>query len=91
MGNYCYILECADGTYYTGWSTDPQRRTRIHNSGHGARYTRAHLPVRLVYVESLPDRSSAMKREKAIKMMGRAAKQRLIAQYIEINKPGDQP
>lgn len=85
MGFYCYILECADGTYYTGWSTDPQRRTRIHNSGRGARYTRAHLPVRLVYVESLPDRSTAMKREKAIKHMGRAAKQHLIEKSTEID------
>jgi putative endonuclease len=82
MGFYCYILECADGTYYTGWSTDPQRRTRIHNSGHGARYTRAHLPVRLVYMESLPDRSAAMKRENTIKKMGRAAKQCLIAKFM---------
>jgi putative endonuclease len=85
MGFYCYILECADGTYYTGWSTDPQRRTRIHNSGRGARYTRAHLPVRLVYVESLPDRSTAMKREKAIKHMGRTAKQQLIEKSTEID------
>lgn len=81
MEFYCYILECADGTYYTGWSTDPSRRTRMHNSGRGARYTRAHLPVRLVYMEAQPDRSSAMKREIAIKKMGRAAKLRLIAQY----------
>lgn len=85
MGFYCYILECADGSYYTGWCTDPQRRTRTHNSGRGARYTRAHLPVRLVYVESMPDRSAAMKREIAIKKMGRAAKQHLIAQNQEIN------
>ncbi|MFH2040092.1 MAG: GIY-YIG nuclease family protein [Chloroflexota bacterium] len=82
MGFYCYILECADGTYYTGWSTDPVRRTRTHNSGRGARYTRAHLPVRLVYVESLPDRSAAMKREIVIKNMGREAKQRLIEKYL---------
>jgi len=91
MGFYCYILECADGTYYTGWSTDPQRRTRTHNSGRGARYTRAHLPVRLVYVESLPDRSAAMKREFAIKNMGRVAKQNLIAQHAEIDNLIDQP
>lgn len=85
MGFYCYILECANGTYYTGWSTDPQRRTRTHNSGHGARYTRAHLPVRLVYVESLPDRSTAMKRELAIKKMGREAKQHLISQQADFD------
>lgn len=84
MGYFCYILECADGTFYTGWSTDPERRTRRHNSGQGARYTRARRPVRLVYMESLPDRSTAMKREHVIKRLDRTAKQRLIAQY-----PGD--
>ena len=81
MGFYCYILECADGTFYTGWSTDPEKRTRRHNSGQGARYTRMRRPVRLVYVETLSDRSSAMKREHAIKHMDRAAKERLITRY----------
>jgi putative endonuclease len=78
MDFYCYILECADGSYYTGWSTNPELRTRRHNSGQGARYTRARRPVRLVYVETLPDRSAAMKREHAIKCLDRAAKKRLI-------------
>jgi len=75
---FCYIVECADGTYYTGWSTDPVRRTRVHNSGRGAKYTRQHGPVRLVYVEPQPDRSQAMKREIAIKGYTRARKERLI-------------
>ena len=83
-GFYCYILECADGSFYTGWSTDPERRTRLHNSGRGARYTRAHRPVRLVYVENQPDRSSAMKREHIIKNMNRKAKERLICQETNI-------
>ncbi|HCC78641.1 MAG: hypothetical protein A2X25_10005 [Chloroflexi bacterium GWB2_49_20] len=80
MSYFCYILECADGTFYTGWSTDPQRRTRRHNSGQGARYTRARRPVRLVYVEAQPDRSTAMKREHCIKRLSRMAKKNLIAQ-----------
>lgn len=79
MSFYCYILECADGTFYTGWTTDPQRRTRQHNQGRGARYTRQHGPVRLVYVESLPDRSQAMRRENAIKKYSRERKQKLIS------------
>jgi putative endonuclease len=75
---YCYIVECADGTYYTGWALDPQRRVAVHNKGRGARYTRMRLPVKLVYVEELPDRKSAMKREIAIKKMDRARKSKLI-------------
>lgn len=77
---FCYILECCDGTFYTGWSTDPERRTRQHNAGRGARYTRSHRPVRLLYVESLPDRSSAMKRERAIKRLSRQGKEKLVAE-----------
>jgi putative endonuclease len=75
---YCYILECADGTFYTGWSTDPQRRERQHNAGRGAAYTRMRRPVRLVYVEPVPDHSSALRRERKIKAMPRQRKLRLI-------------
>lgn len=78
MAYYCYIVECDDGTYYTGWTTDPQRRTRQHNLGRGAKYTRQHGPVRLVYVETLPDRSQAMRREHAIKKYSRERKRKLI-------------
>lgn len=76
---YCYIVECADGTYYTGWAIDPEKRVKIHNQGRGAKYTRMRLPVKLVYVEEQPDRSTAMKRERAIKKMTRSQKQKLIA------------
>jgi putative endonuclease len=86
---YCYILECCDGTFYTGWSTDPERRARQHNAGCGARYTRAHRPVRLLYVESQPDLSSAMKREHAIKKMSRKAKEKLISLNTNSSTPED--
>lgn len=76
---YCYIVECADGTYYTGWAIDPEKRVAVHNKGRGARYTRTRLPVKLVYMEEQPDRSTAMKRERTIKMMTRIQKQNLIA------------
>ncbi len=76
---YCYIVECADGTYYTGWAIDPEHRVAVHNKGRGARYTRMRLPVKLVYVEEQPDRTSAMKRERAIKKMTRAGKKKLIS------------
>jgi putative endonuclease len=76
---YCYILECCDGSFYTGWSTDPQRRLIQHNHGTGARYTRSRRPVRLVYVEELPDKAAALKRERAIKALRRPQKQKLIS------------
>ena len=79
MAFYCYILECCDGTYYTGWSTDPERRLIRHNRGTGARYTRSRRPVRLVYVEELPDKGTALKRERAIKALPRLKKQKLIS------------
>jgi putative endonuclease len=78
MPCYCYILECVDGTYYTGWAVDPERRVAVHNKGRGAKYTKMRLPVKLVYVEELPDRKSAMKREIAIKKMTRERKKKLF-------------
>lgn len=75
---FCYIVECADGTYYTGWAMDPEKRAAVHNGGRGAKYTRMRLPVKLVYVEEQPDRTSAMKRERAIKRMKRDGKMQLI-------------
>lgn len=78
MAFFCYILECSDGTYYTGWTTDPARRLRQHNLGQGARYTRSRRPVRLVYVEELADRVTAMKRERAIKALSRGQKEKLF-------------
>jgi putative endonuclease len=82
MSFYCYILECADGTYYTGWTVNPERRVAVHNQGRGARYTRTRCPVKLVYVEELPDQKSAMKREIAIKRMKRERKMKLIGGRI---------
>lgn len=77
---FCYIVECADGTYYTGWALDPEKRVKVHNSGRGAKYTRTRLPVRLVYVEEQADRRSAMKREIQIKRLGRLGKMKLAGQ-----------
>jgi len=81
MNCYCYIVECVDGTYYTGWAVNPEQRVAMHNQGRGARYTRTRRPVRLVYIEELPDRKSAMKREIAIKKMERRQKIKLIVDY----------
>jgi putative endonuclease len=71
------MVECADGTLYTGWSTDPERRIKTHNAGKGAKYTRMRRPVKLIYTEELPDRSSAMKREVEIKKYSRKRKKKL--------------
>jgi len=81
MPFYCYIVECADGTYYTGWTADPPRRVRQHNLGSGSRYTRSRRPVRLVYLEQQPDKPSALRRERAIKQMPRAKKRKLVENY----------
>ncbi|MBK8782452.1 MAG: GIY-YIG nuclease family protein [Anaerolineales bacterium] len=78
MTCYCYILECADGTYYTGWTTDPERRVNQHNKGIGARYTKTRRPVKLVYLEEQHNRTDAMRRELAIKKLKRAQKSKLI-------------
>jgi putative endonuclease len=75
---YCYIVECADGTYYTGWAVDAEKRVAVHNKGRGAKYTKTRRPVKLVYVEEQPDRKAAMKREVAIKRLGRAGKKKLV-------------
>jgi putative endonuclease len=75
---FCYILECADGSYYTGWSTDPKRRARQHNLGRGAHYTSMRRPVRLVYIEPQPDRSAALRRERKIKNLTHAQKKALV-------------
>jgi len=79
----CYILQCADGTYYTGWTTDLERRVRQHNAGRAARYTRSRRPVRPVYYESLSNRAAAMKREAALKKFSRRRKLSLILGGVE--------
>lgn len=76
---FVYIVRCADGTLYTGWTADLGRRLWQHNTGRGGRYTRGRRPVTLVYHERLPDRSAAMRREWQIKQLDRERKERLIA------------
>ncbi|MBE6849911.1 MAG: GIY-YIG nuclease family protein [Ruminococcus sp.] len=73
-----YIVQCADGTLYTGWTNDLQGRIAAHNAGKGAKYTRTRLPVVLVYTEVHPDKQAAMRREAEIKRMPRKEKLLLI-------------
>lgn len=75
---YLYILECADGSYYTGIAKDLEKRFTAHNTGKGARYTRTRLPVRLVYQEICSNRSEALIRECAVKALSRLKKVQII-------------
>ncbi|MEQ1897502.1 MAG: GIY-YIG nuclease family protein [Vicinamibacterales bacterium] len=76
---FVYMVRCADGTLYTGFARDPVARVRVHNAGKGAKYTRARLPVTIVYTEPCESRSAALKRECQIKPWSRAKKDALIA------------
>ena len=77
---FVYIVECCDGTFYTGITNDLERRVDEHNAGKGARYTRGRRPVVLRYYELRPDRSSATTRECRIKALSRRGKMELIAE-----------
>lgn len=75
---FAYMLECSDGTLYSGFTTDPERRLKMHNAGTGAKYTRSRRPVKMVYREELPDKSSALRREAELKKLSRKEKLELI-------------
>ena len=77
--NYAYLLLCADGSLYAGWTNDLRRRLHAHNEGHGAKYTRGRRPVRLVYAESFDTKEAAQKRESQIKKLGH--QQRVLLMY----------
>ena len=78
MTHYVYVVECSDGTLYTGYTTDIQRRVEEHNAGEGAKYTRGRTPVEVVHVEEYGTRSEAMGREAEIKSLSREAKEELL-------------
>lgn len=75
---YLYILRCGDGTFYTGITTDVQKRLSAHRQGKGAKYTRGRGPLELVYQESCPDHSQALRRELEVKALSRQEKAILI-------------
>ena len=76
--NYVYLLRCADGSLYCGWTTDPEKRLAAHSSGRGGKYTRSRLPVKMVYLEQHEERHDALSREWHIKRMSHAEKEALI-------------
>lgn len=81
--NYTYILRCKDNTLYTGWTNNLEKRIEAHNAGKGAKYTKARLPVELVYFEQFETKEEAMKREFAIKQLTRKKKEILIRDRIK--------
>lgn len=76
--HHVYVLECADGSFYTGYTTDVQRRVEEHEAGEGAKYTRGRTPVEVVYVESFDSRSAALQREHELKSLSRRGKERVV-------------
>jgi len=78
MSLFVYILLCIAGRFYTGYTQDLKERTKQHENGKGARYTKTHKPQKLAYVEQHDSRSNAMKRERAIKKLSHEQKQDLI-------------
>lgn len=76
--NYTYIVKCSDGSFYTGWTNDIEKRMKSHNEGKGAKYTKSRRPVELVYCEKFKTKEEAMSREYAIKQMTRKKKEALV-------------
>lgn len=79
--NYTYIVKCSDGTFYTGWTNNLEKRIRDHNVGKGAKYTKSRRPVELVYYETFSQKEDAMRREYAIKQLNRAGKRKLVENF----------
>ena len=77
--HYVYIVECADLSFYTGYTTNVERRVAVHNTGEGARYTRSRLPVKLLAYWSLPTKTEALRVEYRIKQLSRQKKEDLLA------------
>lgn len=82
-----YVLQCADGTFYAGYTNDLAKRTATHNAGKGAKYTKPRLPVKVVYTETFDTKQQAMRREYAFKQLNRSQKERIIwGERHEISK-----
>ena len=78
--NYMYLLRCADGTLYCGWTNDPEKRLAAHNAGTASKYTASRRPVEMIWLESFATKQEAMKREAAVKKLSRKKKLELIGQ-----------
>ncbi len=88
--NYTYILECADGTLYCGWTNNLEKRLAAHNAGKGAKYTKSRRPVVLKYYETFSTKKEAMRREWTVKQLSRKEKLELIGTFQDQQMPGRQ-
>jgi len=84
MPYYVYVLVCENGAFYTGYSRDVEARVRLHKGGRGAKYVRAHRPQKVVYLEKFETRCDAMKRERQIKCLTHAEKQKLVDSRLQV-------
>lgn len=80
--NYTYMLRCGDGSLYTGWTNDLEKRLRAHSEGRGGKYTRSRLPVELAYYEEFETKEEAMRREWEIKQLTRTQKEKLVGGFV---------
>lgn len=86
---YMYVVECCDGSYYTGYTTNIKKRVTVHNSGKGAKYTRARLPVKLIYAEGFISKEEAMSAEALLKRKKRAQKESYLKENQDKNIADD--
>ena len=86
---YMYVVECCDDSYYTGYTTDVKKRITVHNSGKGAKYTRARLPVKLIYAEGFTSKEEAMSAEALLKRKKRAQKESYLKENQDKNIADD--
>ena len=86
---YMYVVECCDGSYYTGYTTNIKKRVTVHNSGKGAKYTRARLPVKLIYAEGFTSKEEAMSAEALLKRKKRAQKESYLKENQDKNIADD--
>lgn len=81
--NYTYMVRCRDGSLYTGWTNDLEKRIQAHNQGMGAKYTKTRRPVELVYYEEYESKIQAMKREYEIKQLPKKKKEEMVSNFSE--------
>ncbi len=87
MSNWAYLLRCADGSLYAGWTNDPEKRLAAHNAGTGAKYTRGRRPVEMVYKKEFATKQEAMAEEARLKKLPRAAKLALLQGHAGQGRP----
>ena len=89
MKAFVYMLRCGDGSLYTGWTNDLEKRLKSHSSGKGAKYTRGRGPFEMVWHEELPDMSTALRREAEIKALTRPQKEEFLKVQLKIQHKGE--